>query len=148
MPRRFRNALLAVPIVLLALGLASCFDDAGDCPTCPAVDGGRIDVLLPQNGAVDSIHTTIDHGPRFTVRRGQRFSYPNLKAGSHEVTITRWFYIDQVLTSKSSTLVIMLARGETRTIVFHNDFPLVAWADPPGASPGVARRARPSPRVG
>ena len=142
MPRRFRNRLLVAPILLLALGLASCFDDVGDCPTCPAVNGARIDILMPQFGAVDSIHATLDGGARVTVRRNQRFSFQNLSAGTHAVTITRWFYIDQVLTSRTQTLQIVLARGETRTIVFHNDFPLVTWADPPGASPAVARHAR------
>lgn len=134
-----RVAWSRLVIALIALPLVSCFEDAGDCPTCPPLDGGRIEVLVPQAGLVDSIHVRLDGGSQVTVRRNRRHAFEGLSEGTHEVTVTRWFYILEVLSSQTSTLQIQLARGETRTVVFHADFPRVTWAPKRDTGPGDGR---------
>jgi len=133
MSRLTRSRLLAALLVFAALGVVSCFQDLGDCPTCPPVDSGRSDVIVPKAGLVDSIHVRLDGGTQVTVRRGFGLSYTGLSVGDHEVTITRWFFIEGLLTSRTSSLRVRLGRGESRTIIFHNDFPLVAGGPAPDA---------------
>ncbi len=142
MPRVAWSRLLVAPIALVALALVSCFQDVGKCPTCPAANSGRIEVLVRQNGLVDSVQVTLDGGSQVTVRRDRRgdrrHAYEGLSVGTHDVTITRWFKnIDEVVSSRSSSIQIKLDRGETRTIVFHNDFPLVTWAPMREAGPAI-----------
>jgi hypothetical protein len=140
MPRVAWNPLLVVPIALVALTVVSCFDEPSDCPTCPALDSARISVGVTQNGQVDSVHVRIDGGPKVTVTKGTSHTFGNLSAGTHEVSIIRWFNIDQILTFRSSILQIRLDRGESRTITFHNDLPLVSWAPMPVVGPAPGRR--------
>ena len=96
-------------------------------------------MVVTRSGSVDSIHVALDGGARVTVRRDRRHIYHGLNHGAHDVTITRWFFTDGLLTSRTSTLRIQLERGESRTIVFHNDFPLVGQASPPDAGPVPGR---------
>ena len=144
MPRVAWRHLLVAPTALAALTIVSCFHEAGECPTCPALDSGRIVVRVPKAGRVDSIHVRLDGGPRVTVRRDRSHAFENLTAGTHEVDITRWFIIDFILTSRTSSLRIKLDRGESRAIDFHNDFPVVTWAPMPEwlLAPDVAGSAR------
>jgi hypothetical protein len=140
MPRVAWSHLLVAPIALVALTLVSCFDNPGECPACPAVDSGRIVVEVPRDGLVDSAHVRVDGDPPVTVRRDRDHAFENLSAGTHDVTVIRWFSIDQILTSRTSSLQIRLDRGETRTISFHNDFPRVTWAPIPEVGPATRRR--------
>ena len=145
MPRVARSRLLVTFAVLAALGLVSCFTDVSKCPTCPDESSGRIDVLVARNGLIDSLHITVDGGDRVTVRRDPRrevrYAFRDLSVGTHAVSITRWFFIDGLLSSRSSVLEVRLERGESRTIVFHNDFPLVTWAPFPEAGRAIGRSA-------
>ena len=104
--------------------------------TCPPEDGGRIDVVVPKFGEVDSVHVKVDGGAQFTVRRNSRGSALGLLAGVHTVVIVRYFEDFGIITTKSSVVEVSLGRGEARVIIFHNDFPLVADArlGPPPAS--------------
>ena len=138
MPRVAWSRLLVAPVVLVALTVVSCFDEASECPTCPAVNSGRIVVGVTSDGLVDSVHVRVDGGSQVTVIKGRSRAFENLSAGAHDVTVVRWFNIDQVLTFKSSALQIRLERGESRSITFHNDLPLVSWAPmpEPGHAPG------------
>jgi hypothetical protein len=147
MPRFTRFAPL---IALLALPLVSCFTDVGDCPTCPGDNSASIDVLVTQTGLVDSIHVSMDGGSQVTVRRNRRHVFENLSRGTHQVTITRWFFLNEILSSRTSSLQIRLEPGESRTIVFHNDFPLVAWGPAPAAKrlAGLPVRPPATTRVG
>jgi hypothetical protein len=140
MPRLAWSRLLVAPVALVALTVVSCFDEASECPTCPAVDSGRIVVEVKPDGLVDSVHVRVDGGPQVTVIKGRSHAFGNLSPGPHEVTIIRWFYIDQVLTSRTSALQIRLERGESRSITFHNDLPLVSWAPMPERGHGPGRR--------
>ncbi|MGH7731838.1 MAG: hypothetical protein ACRENJ_11385 [Candidatus Eiseniibacteriota bacterium] len=140
MPRAAWSRLLVVPLALAALGLVSCFDEAGDCPTCPGLNSGRINVVVSQTGLVDSVHVRLDGGPQVTVRRNQTLTFEGLSQGAHDVTLTRWFFTNDVVNSRTSSFEILLDRGESRTVVFHNDFPLVSWAPPPGMEPAGGRR--------
>lgn len=142
MPRAWRRLPVAL-VLAAALGQVSCFHDATDCPTCPGVNSARIEVAVPQLGTLDSVQARVDGGAQVTVRRNRRHAFENLSAGTHEVTLVRWFTIDGGVSSRAAVLRIRLDRGETRRIVFHNDFPLVAWVSP-AALPraAAARRAR------
>ena len=140
MPRVAWSHLLVAPIALVALTVVSCFDEASECPTCPAVDSGRIVVGVPRHGLVDSVHVRVDGGPQVTVIKDRSHTFENLSAGAHDVTIIRWFYIDQVLTFRTSSLEVRLERGESRTITFHNDLPLVSWVSMPEVGPAPERR--------
>lgn len=137
MPRVAWNHLV---IALIALPLVSCFQDVGECPTCPGVNSGRIEVRVPQTGLIDSIYVWLNSSSRVIVRRNRSHTFENLSSGTHDVAITRWFYIDEALTSRSSSLQVRLDRGEARVIKFHNDFPLVAWTPTPDAAPIAGRR--------
>ena len=136
MPRAVWSFLL---LLVLAVAVGSCFD-AGDCPTCPPQDSGRIDVLVSRSGTIDSVDVLLDGGPQVRVRRGQRTSFQGLKPGGHQVEAVRWY--SPPVRSRSSSVWIVLQRGETRVLVFHNDFPLVAfrWA-PDRALLAAERRA-------
>lgn len=153
MSRAARSRLIVAPVAvaaIAALGLVSCFHDVGDCPTCPGVNSSTIEVSVPQFGLLDSVQVRVDGGAQLTVRRNRREAFRNLSRGTHEVTLVRWFSIDGAVTSRPSTLWITLDRGETRVILFHNDFPLVAWApasDPPRAE-GERMRAPIAHRMG
>lgn len=122
-------------IALLALPLVSCFSDVGDCPTCPGENSASIEVLVPKVGVVDSVHVRVDGGAQVTVRRDRRRIFENLSTGTHEVTITHWTFVNEILASRTSTLRILLQPGESRTILFHNGFPLVACAPAPAPGP-------------
>jgi len=147
MPRVAWSRLLVAPIALVALTIVSCFDAPGECPTCPAADSGRLVVEVKPNGLVDSVHVRVDGRPQVTVIKGRSRTIENLSAGTHDVTIVRWFYIDQILTFRTSSLQISLERGESRSITFHNDLPLVTWAPMPEwlLAPDVAGSARSYP---
>jgi len=132
MPRIVWRPLIAA---LVAIPLASCFYDSTDCPTCPPENSSRIEVLVKQNGLVDSVQAQVDGGAPVKVRRNRledrRYTFDGLNAGTHSVTVTRWFFADDLVTSRTSTFQIVLSRGEARTIVFHNDFPLIAGSPEP-----------------
>lgn len=144
MPRVAWSRVTVVLFAMGALALASCLQDVGDCPTCPDLNSGSIEVLLPQFGQLDSVQVRMDGGAQVSVRRNQRFAFQNLSPGTHEVTLVRWLVVEGVVVSRPSTLLIRLDRGETRIILFHNDFPLVAWAP----SPDPGGRVPPAPRMG
>ena len=154
MPRVAWSRLLVAPIALVALALVSCFSDVGKCPTCPATNSGRIEVLLSKSGLVDSVYVTLDGGTQDTLykdrRSDRRLAYDDLSVGTHKVTITRWFFSEDLVSSRTSSLQIRLERGETRVILFHNDFPLVSSAPMPDEGQAIRRRAYVSiaPRVG
>lgn len=133
MSRAAWSRLTIALIALGALAVVSCFQDVGDCPTCPAIDSGRIAVQVPPFGLLDSVQVAMDGGPLVNVPRNRRLTFTHLRAGTHEVTLVRWFSIDGTVTSRPSTLRIKLDRGESRVIEFHNDFPVVGWA--PAADP-------------
>lgn len=139
MPRVAWRHLLAAPIALVALTVVSCFDQPSECPTCPAADSGRIVVAVTPDGLVDSVHVRVDGGPQVTVIKSRSHTFENLSAGAHDVTVIRWFYIDQVLTFRTSSLQILLDRGESRNITFHNNLPLVSWAPMPEVGPAPGR---------
>jgi hypothetical protein len=139
-----RFAWIRLIVLLFALPVASCFDAETDCPTCPPVDSGRIDVLLPQDGEADSAHVNLDGGARVTLRRGKRISFEGLSPGGHSIKVVRWYSDFGVITSTTSLVEIWLEKGETRVLVFHNNFPLVADAQWPGHAPG-ALAAGPTP---
>ena len=144
MPRVTWSRLTVIAVVTMGvLGLSSCFHDVGDCPTCPGVNSGSIEIQVPQFGLLDSVHVQVDGGALVTVKRNRTHAFQNLSAGTHEVTLVRWISTDNGA-SRASTLFIRLDRGEKRYILFHNDFPLVAWA--PSADPGW--RAPLAPRMG
>ena len=127
--------------LLFVLPLVSCIDDVPECPTCPATNGGTIEVRVDQNGLVDSAYVRVDGGSRVTLRRNQAHTFTNLNRGTHTVETTRWFSSEGVPSSRNQTFQIVLDRGERRTVVFHNDFPLITWARPtPGSGePGWRR---------
>ena len=132
----------SLPIIaVLALTLVSCFDDVKDCPTCPPVKSGRIEVFLPGTFDIDSVRVGIDAPPQYRLRRGETGSFASLSAGTH--TLNSIIYrqdINGLLQTTTSTISVELDRGETRTVVFHHDFPVVVWAPPP-AGPADARIA-------
>jgi hypothetical protein len=132
-------------ILLMALPLASCFGANEPCPTCPPEDSARIDVKVPKVGEVDSVHVKVDGGAPFTVRRDKRGSVQGLRAGVHTVEIVRYFSSFGIVSTRSSVIEVSLGRGETRVIVFHNDFPLVADASRPGRASPDSRPDRPPP---
>ncbi len=141
MPSPARRPLVLACAGLLALGLVSCFHDVGDCPTCPQPRSSSLDVVVSKNGLVDSVHVAVDGGAQVTVRRDRRHTFAGLSRGDHDVLVTRWFFIDGLLSSRTSTVRVRLERGEARTLVFHNDFPLIAAAPAPPAT--TAGRGRP-----
>ncbi len=132
-------------ILLLALPLGSCFNDETACSTCPPDNGARIDALVPKTGVLDSVRLAVDGGAPVIVRRGQRGGVEGLSRGTHDVEVVRWIAPDGVVSARTSLLRIQLDQGEVRVIVFHNDFPLVAWspgrADAERAPGSVAWRA-------
>jgi hypothetical protein len=144
------SRLTVALIALCALALVSCFHDVGECPTCPGVNSGSIEVAVPQFGLVDSVQVRMDGGGQVSVQRNRRYAFVDLSAATHEVTLLRWFSIDGSVTSRASLLRIKLDRGERRVIVFHNDFPLVTWAPTYGPGRPDRHRARAPivPRMG
>lgn len=145
MPRATWSRL--VPL-LLALPLASCFDADTTCPTCPPENSARIVVQVPANGEVDSIHVVLDGGPRATVRRGTARSFEGLSRGVHSLALVRWYEDFGLITTRSTTMRVVLDQGETRVLIFHGDFPLMARGHSPGRDP-AALAHRPAPhRVG
>ena len=127
-----RIAWSRLVVLLFALPLASCIgDEPGSCPTCPPENSGRIEVVVAQTGLVDSVHITVDGGSRVTVRRGRRGTFQGLSRGTHAISTVRWFSFEGVAFPRSTDLRILLERGETRVILFQNDFPLVVWSPLP-----------------
>ena len=140
MPRVAWSRLLVASVALVALTVVSCFDEASECSTCPAVNSARILVAVTRDGLIDSVHVRVDGGPQVTVRRDRSHAFENLSAGTHDVTVVRWFFIDEILSFRTTSLQILLDRGESRSITFHNDLPLVSWAPMPEVDPAPGRR--------
>ena len=135
-----RAALAVLLIALFALTLTSCFDDVNKCSTCPPVNSGLIKISVDANGLVDSVQVRMDGGPVVTIKRKHQADFASLSIGTHQVQTVRWFNDFGIPVSRSQTIYIELGQGETRTIVFHNDFPLITWAGterPAGFSPAV-----------
>ena len=128
MPRIASRKLL---LLLLALPLASCFDDVKTCSTCPPDLSASLEVTLPQTSLLDSVQVSVDGGATLTVRRGRHGAVERLSGGSHQVKVVRWFSSEGIASSKTSYLEVVLERGETRFITFHNDFPLITWSPLP-----------------
>ena len=136
------RAAMAVPfIALFAFTLTSCSGDVNKCGTCPPVNSGLIKIAVSQTGLVDSVQVSMDGGPVVTVKRKHEADFNNLSAGTHQVQTVRWFNDFGIPVSRSQTIYIELGQGETRTIQFHNDFPLITWA-------GTSRPAGYAPAVG
>ena len=144
MPRVTWSRLTIIPVAIGVMALASCLQDVSECPTCPALNSGSISIQVPGHGVLDSVQIGMDGSAPVTVKRNRRYTFVNLSAGTHEVTLVRWLIENGGVTSRPSTLFIQLDRGESRTILFHNDFPLIAWT--PASDPRA--RARLAPRMG
>lgn len=137
-----RIAWSRLAILLFALPIVSCIgDETTECPTCPPENSARLAISVTQTGLVDSVHITLDGGARVTVKRNVRFVFESLARGDHAVHTVRWFSSEGVPFPRSEDFTIRLERGETRTIVFQNDFPLISWAPRPAVPHTVARRA-------
>ena len=137
-----RIAWSRLVVLLLALPFASCIgDETSECPTCPPENSGRLAIFVPQTGLVDSVHISVDGGARVTVKRNVRYTFENLARGDHAVSTVRWFSTEGVPFPRGEDFTIRLERGETRTIVFQNDFPLISWMPRPAAPHAVAPRA-------
>jgi len=140
-----RVAWCRLLLLVLALPLASCFKANDACQTCPQDNSGRIDVAVPKDGAVDSVHALMDGGASISVKRSQRGSFLDLAPGTYTVQITRYFSSFGIVSTKYSVVEVQLIQGETRVIVFHNDFPLVTEAvSPDPAKPAPPDRVPPS----
>ncbi|HKQ56350.1 MAG TPA: hypothetical protein VJY35_00665 [Candidatus Eisenbacteria bacterium] len=135
-----RTAWSRLAILLVCLPIASCIGDDPKCTTCPPENSAKVDVVVTQFGLVDSVHISIDGGATQTVKRGRRGTIADLSPGVHSVATVRYFSSEGLVFPRSETFQIKLARGESRTIVFHNDYPLVAWREPAGDrfGPGLA----------
>jgi len=121
----------SLPIAaVLALTLVSCFSDVGDCPTCPHENSATLKISVSPNGLVDSVFARVDGGAQVTVHRKGQAVFNALSAGTHVVETTRWFNNFGIPVPRAETFTIEMARGETRTIAFHNDFPLITWREP------------------
>ena len=125
-----RTTWTRLAILLVCLPIASCIGDEPKCTTCPPESSARLDIVVTPFGLVDSVHIAIDGGANRTVKRGQRGTIPDLSPGVHAVATTRFFSFEGAVLPRSETFQVKLARGEARTIVFHNDFPLVTWREP------------------
>jgi hypothetical protein len=138
-----RTAWTRLAILLVCVPVASCIGDEPKCTTCPPDNSAKVDVVVTPLGLVDSVHVAMDGGAIRTVQRGQRVTIPDLSPGLHTVATTRYFSTEGLVLPRSETFRIRLARGESRTIVFHNDFPLVSWLEPARdrLGPGFAARA-------
>lgn len=143
MSRLTWSRLTVLLVALGALALGSCLQDLNECTTCPGINSSRIELQVPQFGLLDSVQFQVDGSALVSVKRNRSYAFENLSAGTREVTVIRWLSTDGGL-SRTSTLYIQLDRGETRIILFHNDFPLVTWAPAPDAG-ALARLA---PRMG
>jgi len=128
-------------IAVLGLLLVSCFDDVGDCPSCPPQNSAVLRISVAQNGLVDSVQIRLDGGSQVTVRRKGEHRFESLGAGTHVVETTRWFNDFGIPSSRAETIRIELHRGETRTIAFHNDFPLITWLETVAGDRAAAPRA-------
>lgn len=142
-------------LALATVPLASCLHERGTCSTCPAERSARIQVNVPARTAppnevgMDSVTVQVVGAPLLSVRQGRSGVIENLARGTHDVTVVRWFSVDNVPSSKTTQLQIVLLRAEKRTIVFHNDFPLVVWSPVPAGErlrfvatdPSAIRRA-------
>ena len=128
-----RFAWCRLTILLLALPLVSCLDDSS-CPTCPPERSASIIVWVVPIFDADSVHVSLDDGPTYSVARSDSLRLGTLLQGRHTLK-SRVSHQD--LTSASSVVDILLERGETRTVVFHHDFPAVVMAPEPAPSTGV-----------
>ena len=135
MPRIAWNRLI---VLLFALPLASCIGgETSKCSTCPRENSARIVVfaqpLRLSNGGVDtlrldSILVRVDGGPRVRVLPGQRVTCgTDLVPGIHGVNLVRWFLHNGLPEARTTDVQVSIERGETRTIVFQHDFPLISW---------------------
>ena len=148
MPRIAWNRLI---VLLFALPLASCIgDETSTCSTCPPELSARLNIAVSPNGAVDSVQITLDAGSRVTVKRGGRRTFDGLSAGLHQVTAVRWFTSFSVAIPRPEDRIqIRLDRGETRAIVFHNDFPLITAVPRPASLDGEPEpNGSAAPRMG
>jgi hypothetical protein len=133
---RIRWSLVA--IALLSLPLVSCFSDVGDCPSCPPVASASIGLFLPSTFDLDSVHVGLGGPPSYRLRRGQFGSFNELQAGTYTVNAILFRTdVNGILQSKPVSVSIELQRGETRTVVFHHDFPAVVWAPEAAPDAGV-----------
>ena len=139
MPRITWNRLI---VLLFALPLGSCIgDETSTCSTCPLDLSARLNIAVSSTGLVDSVHITVDGGPRVTVKRGGRRSFEGLSAGLHQISTVRWFSDQGVAFRRpADRFQIRLERGETRAIVFHNDFPLITALPHPASPDGEPER--------
>lgn len=140
MPRVAWGCLL---LLVLALPLASCFNDESPCPTCPKQNSGRISVVVrrlvlpsypPDTLRLDSTQVRLDGGPTTTGRPGRTLTFVGLSRGRHEVKIVRWYTHNGLIESTGSTVLIELEEGELLIIDIHADFPRIAWSPPPSSS--------------
>jgi len=130
-----------VVVALLALPLVSCFNDVGDCLTCPPENSGKIGILVPNTLDLDSVRVGLNGPPILLVRRGQEREFVDLPQGTHTMNaVTYRADVNGVAQSRSATLSIVLLRGESRVVIFHHDFPVVAWA-PPTVGPADVKMA-------
>lgn len=130
-----------VVVALLALPLVSCFHNVGDCPTCPPENSGSIGVVVPTTLDLDSVRVGLNGPPILLVRRGQQREFVDLPPGTHTMNaVTYRADVNGVVQSRPATLSIVLLRGESRVVIFHHDFPVVAWA-PPAVGPADLRMA-------
>lgn len=123
-----RTAWKLLTALALAAPLAACSTEDGPCPTCPPDESGRIEVVVSLLGEVDSVHVTINSAFRGTVKRGRRGEFGGLARGTHAVTTVRWFENEGIVTSRTATILVRLEQGERRTLLFHNDYPLIVRA--------------------
>jgi hypothetical protein len=135
-----RIAWSRLAILALGLSLASCLDDDKACPTCPPDNSARVVVQVSGQGLVDSVHVALDGGASVAAYRDERVIIGGLARGTHDVAIVRWIQTGGISAPRSSSFQIQLEQGETRLIVFHNDFPLIAESLP--TAPGRADRTR------
>ena len=128
-------------LALLALPLVSCFQDVGDCPTCPPENSGSIGFVLPGTFDLDSVRVGLNGPPEFLLKRGQGGRFADLRKGTYTINATLYRSdANSIVSSRSATLSVVLDRGESRTVVFHHDFPVIVWA-PPAVSPADVRMA-------
>ena len=122
-----RIAWSHLALFALGLSLVSCFGDETSCPTCPPEDGAGIIVQVTANGEVDSVQVAIAGGAILKIRRGQRDGVGGLRRGTHGVEVVRWIQRGGLSLPREASFEIQLEQGEIRVLVFHNDFPLIAW---------------------
>jgi hypothetical protein len=113
---------------VLALTLVSCFDDVGDALPRRAVAPSRRRGSERAGGLGPREAWT----PAPVIDQAQGGSASSRGAGTHAVETTRFLNDQGIVSSRAETINLHLERGESRTILFHNDFPLITWIVRPG----------------